>query len=125
MFEIEQLKKAMPEATFELLTEGFADIEYMNKWTLVGGTALSIHLQHRLSEDLDFFIEKSTLDQERTAIERIISNLEDQGYNCVRTHNNIENLDYEIEGVKVTFFASGLKDLKANCHSYKNINVAT
>lgn len=125
MFEVEQLKKAMPPATFELFTEGFSNIDYMNQWTLVGGTALSIHLQHRLSEDLDFFIEKSTLDQERTHIEKMISNLEDEGYDCVRTHNNSENLDYEIEGVKVTFFASGLKNLKSNCDVYKNIHVAS
>ena len=125
MFEIEQIKKAMPEATFELFTEAFANINYMKKWTLVGGTALSAHLQHRLSEDLDFFIEKSTLDQERTDIERMIQSLEAQGYNCVRTHYNSENLDYDIEGVKVTFFASGLKNLKSHCVSYKNIDVAS
>jgi hypothetical protein len=125
MFDIEQIKKAMPEATFELFTEGFSDIDYMSNWTLVGGTALSIHLQHRLSEDLDFFIEKSTLDQERTHIEKMIRELEDKGYDCVCTHNNSENLDYEIEGVKVTFFASGLKNLKSNCGSYKKINIAS
>ncbi len=125
MFEIEQIKKAMPTATFELFTEGFSDIDYISNWTLVGGTALSIHLHHRLSEDLDFFIEKSTLDQERAHIEKMISNLEDQGYDCVMTHNNSENLDYEIEGVKVTFFSSGIKNLKSNCDSYKNIDVAS
>lgn len=125
MFEIEQIKKAMPEATFELFTEGFSDIEYISNWTLVGGTALSIHLQHRLSEDLDFFIEKSTLDQERTHIEKMITDLEEKGYDCVVTHNNSENLDYEIEGVKVTFFSSGLKNLKSNYSSYKNIEVAS
>ncbi len=125
MFEIEQIKQAMPEATFELFTEGFSDIEYISNWTLVGGTALSIYLHHRLSEDLDFFIEKSTLDQERTDIKKMITNLEEQGYDCVVTHNNSENLDYEIEGVKVTFFSSGLKDLKVNCSSYKNIEVAS
>lgn len=125
MFEIEQIKKAMPAATFELFTEGFSDIDYLSNWTLVGGTALSIHLQHRLSEDLDFFIEKNTLDQERTHIEKMIANLEEQGYDCVMTHNNSENLDYEIEGVKVTFFASGLKNLKSNCDSYKNIDIAS
>jgi hypothetical protein len=125
MFEIEQIKKAMPEATFELFTEGFSDIEYISNWTLVGGTALSIYLQHRLSEDLDFFIEKSTLDQERAHIEKMITDLEKQGYDCVMTYNNSENLDYEIEGVKVTFFSSGLKDLKSNCSSYKNIEVAS
>ena len=125
MFEIEEIKKAMPKATFELFTEGFSTIDYMRDWTLVGGTALSIYLQHRLSEDLDFFIEKSTLDQERTDIEKTIRNLEDKGYDCVMTHNNSENLDYEIEGVKVTFFASGLKNLKSNCSSYKNIEIAS
>lgn len=125
MFEIEQIKKAMPETTFELFTEGFSSIEYIRNWTLVGGTALSIHLQHRLSEDLDFFIEKSTLDQDRTHIEKMITDLEEKGYDCVMTHNNSENLDYEIEGVKVTFFSSGLKSLKSNCSSYKNIEVAS
>ncbi len=125
MFEIEQIKKAMPEATFELFIEGFSDIEYISNWTLVGGTALSIHLQHRLSEDLDFFIEKSTLDQERTHIEKMITGLEKEGYNSIKTHSNSENLDYEIEGVKVTFFSSGLKNLKSHCSSYKNIEVAS
>ena len=125
MFEIEQIKKAMPEATFELFTKGFSDIDYIRNWTLVGGTALSIHLQHRLSEDLDFFIEKNTLTQEKVHIEKMITTLEEQGYNCVLTHNNSQNLEYEIEGVKVTFFASGLKNLKSNCSAYKNIEVAS
>ena len=125
MFNIEQIKNAMPEATFELFADGFSNIDYIRNWTLVGGTALSIHLHHRLSEDLDFFIEKSTLEQERIHIEKMINDLEEQGYNCVTIHNNSENLDYEIEGVKVTFFSSGLKKLKSNCSSYKNIEVAS
>lgn len=124
MFKIDQIKKAMPEATFELFTEGFSNMDYIRNWTLVGGTALSIHLQHRLSEDLDFFIEKSTLQQEKTHIEKMITDLEGKGYNGIKTHSNDENLDFEIEGVKVTFFASGLKNLKSHCCSYKNIEVA-
>ena len=55
----------------------------------------------------------------------MITGLEKQGYDCIRTHSNSENLDYEIEGVKVTFFSSGLKNLKSNCSSYKNIEVAS
>ncbi len=125
MFEIEQIRKSMSEATFELFTEGFSNVDYIRDWTLVGGTALSIHLQHRLSEDLDFFIEKNTLDQERTHIEKMITDLEKQGYNCVTTHSNSENLEYEIEGVKVTFFSSGLKNLKSNCSSYEKIEIAS
>lgn len=124
MFDIEKLKEAMPPATFELFIDAFSKMENINKWTLVGGTALAIHLQHRLSEDLDFFIEKSTLEQENSNILDMITSLEKQGYDCILTENNDRNLNYLISEVKVTFFASGLKHLKNNCSSYENINVA-
>jgi len=31
MFKIEQIKKAMPPVTFELFTEGFSNIDYINQ----------------------------------------------------------------------------------------------
>ncbi len=125
MFDIEQIKAAVPERTFEVFTEGFNDLEYINKWTLVGGTALSIHYHHRLSEDLDFFIEKSTLDQERKDIQLMINDLKNKGFHCVKTKDENENIDYNIDGVKVTFYASGLKNLKDDCCSYDNIEIAS
>jgi len=125
MFNTEQIKNAMPERTFEVFSEGFSDLNYINRWTLVGGTALSIYYHHRLSEDLDFFIEKSTLDQERKYIQSIINDLEDKGFHCIQTKDENENIDYDIEDVKVTFYASGLKNLKDNCAHCNNIDVAS
>lgn len=125
MFDVEQIKAAVPERTFEVFTEGFNDLEYINKWTLVGGTALSIHYHHRLSEDLDFFIEKSTLDQERKDIQLMINDLKNKGFHCVKTKDKNENIDYNIDGVKVTFYASGLKNLKDGRCSYDNIEIAS
>ena len=80
MFSLEQLEKAMPKQTFELFVEGFATFEEMNLWTLVGGTALSIHYHHRLSEDLDFFIKHSTLEQSRKSIFSMMQKLEVNGF---------------------------------------------
>ena len=36
--------------------------KFLDRFTLVGGTALSIQIEHRLSEDLDFIFEGEYLD---------------------------------------------------------------
>ncbi len=41
--------------THKLLSELVANAFFLEKYVLVGGTALSLHLCHRKSEDLDFF----------------------------------------------------------------------
>jgi len=125
MFNLEQLKKAMPSQTFELFVEGFSELEEISKWTLVGGTALSIHYHHRLSEDLDFFIHHSTLEQSRKRIFSMMQQLEDNGFNVVKIKEDERNLDFEIFGVKVTFFASGIDSLKEKAQNYKQIEVAS
>ena len=38
----------------QALASRIADEPVLDQFLLVGGTALSIHLEHRLSEDLDF-----------------------------------------------------------------------
>lgn len=48
----------MPPQTvkvFEALATGKYLKRVLGQFVLVGGTALSIHIKHRLSEDLDFF----------------------------------------------------------------------
>lgn len=125
MFETEQVERAMPQQTFMLFTEGFSEIEEINRWTLVGGTALSIHYHHRLSEDLDFFIKHSTLEQSRKSIFAMMQMLENRGFEVVKTGEDERNLDFEIFGVKVTFFASGLDNLKEQCQRYKQIEIAS
>lgn len=125
MFNLKQLKKSMPKQTFELFVEGFSDLEEIKSWTLVGGTALAIHYHHRLSEDLDFFIKHSTLEQSRKSILNMMQKLEERGFGVVKIKEDERNLDFEIFGVKVTFFASGIDSLKKSVHSYKYIDIAT
>jgi predicted nucleotidyltransferase component of viral defense system len=50
--------------------EELAERQFINKYSLVGGTALSLHLKHRLSEDLDFIY-----DEEKLAINEIKRNI--------------------------------------------------
>jgi len=125
MFSLEKLKNAMPKQTFELFVEGFAEIDEISKWTLVGGTALSIHYHHRLSEDLDFFINHSSLEQSRKRIFTMMQKLEDNGFDVVKIKEDDRNLDFEIFGVKVTFFASGINFLKNKVLKYKYIDIAS
>ena len=125
MFDAEKIQKAMPEDTSNLFLNGFSDLEHIDRWTLVGGTALSIYYQHRLSEDLDFFIEKSSLDQEKKYIKSMIAALKAKGFSCVLVHDENDQMDYQINNAKVTFYASGLKNLKDDCIFYENINVAS
>jgi len=124
MSDINQLQASMPPATFELISEGFMPMSEISRWTLVGGTALAIHYQHRLSEDLDFFIKNSTLEQDRKRIEKMMNLLEEKGFDVVKLQENDTQLDFEIGGVKVTFFASGLDILQKECQTFGNVNIA-
>ena len=125
MFEITQIEQAMPKQTFLLFTEGLCELEEIRRWTLVGGTALSLHYHHRLSEDLDFFVKHSTLEQSKKSIWAMMERLESMGFDVVKVQEDERNLDFEIFGVKVTFFASGLDHLNIETQSYKNINIAS
>jgi len=124
MFDEKQIKKSMPEATANLFIHGFSDLVHINRWTLVGGTALAIHYQHRLSEDLDFFISDNTLLEEMGHIQSMIKVLQSKGFECFMSFRGNEQIDYEINGVKVTFHSSGLKKLQDNCVSFGNVNIA-
>jgi len=121
---MKQLQTSMPPATFELMSEGFMSMSEISRWTLVGGTALAIHYQHRLSEDLDFFIKNSTLQQDLKRINKMMELLEQNGFEVVKLQENDTQIDFEISGVKVTFFASGLDILQEESLSFENVTVA-
>jgi hypothetical protein len=114
----------MPPATFELLSEGFMSMSDINRWTLVGGTALAIHYQHRLSEDLDLFVRNSTLEQDRKRIGKMMDTLEQAGFEVAKLQENDTQIDFEIHGVKVTFFASSLDILQRGSLSFGQVSVA-
>jgi predicted nucleotidyltransferase component of viral defense system len=107
---------SMPERTrraFEVL----AQEPLMQGFVLIGGTALSIQIAHRLSEDLDFWLPAASLSKVR--VDSILSNVSKKGLLCEMATpawkisqariNGIDLLaqsrDHIIGGVKVTFFA--------------------
>src|SRR5215469_1080717 len=107
--------RALPPATearFRLLT-GISSLE---RYTLVGGTALALHLGHRLSLDLDFAQERPPLD--RRAISDVIRRLGEARIPVARYPHDIArqgfedggldlddyHQDYDAGGVKLSFF---------------------
>jgi len=121
-----ELAKSMPKST-QVVFEALSKIELMSRWTLVGGTALSMYLHHRHSEDLDFFINTSNLSSyNHDDIEIILEQLARQGHQVeVMTADN-SHANFYVSGVKVSFNASRQKiNLEKDIQSVNNIRVAS
>ena len=95
-------------------------LEELNQFTFVGGSALSVYLKHRISEDLDFFSWENELRNE--ALLREIKNTFPKGFK-IETLNK-KQLNLKIEDVKITFFANNWKELKKNEKLTGSINIA-
>ena len=59
MHDLKNLKCLLPN-TEALLLKMVNTCPFLNKYVLVDGSALSMHLCHRKSEDLDFFTYEDT-----------------------------------------------------------------
>jgi hypothetical protein len=106
----------MPERTRQVF-HALAQDALMQGFVLVGGTALSIQIGHRLSEDLDFWLPGAALSKER--VDAVLSGLGKSGIHhefatpawkiSQARINGIDLLsqsrDHIVAGVKVTFFA--------------------
>ena len=100
----------------EALAKKIAGEAFLENFLLVGETALSVYLEHRLSEDLDFATTKKKLPKE--AISDFLNRLSNDG--CVvedilplaerqyaeNEGCDIDDLhqDWSVDGVKLTFF---------------------
>ncbi len=115
----------MPPQTLKVFKK-LATCKYQKKvlqqFVLVGGTALAVHIKHRLSEDLDFF--KNGYDLKKREIFKFLDK-NGISYNIIAEPSR-EQIDMDIEGVKITFFASGFDFLKDpdNIH-IENIEIAS
>lgn len=100
--------------------------KYIDKFTLVGGTALSLQILHRLSEDLDFMLDGKFLDS--NAVKKFIDKTFAGSYKLIKQDND-HQLDFIINSVKVTFFTSDAVsipfDVKAYSEKFGNINIAS
>ena len=111
----------------ERVFENISRLECIKPFVLVGGTALSIQMQTRKSEDLDFMRWKTapndTLDIGWAKIERELE-----------TIGNVEKVDvlgfdqviFVVEGVKLSFYAAPRKRIPSmqEVHIMNNLRVA-
>ena len=106
MNDLKNLKCLLPE-TRHLLLKMIDACDFLDKYVLVGGSALALHLCHRKSEDLDFFTYGNGSFDKKEIFE------------CIRRFENKEvlnqtdkQIDLLLDGVKVTFFDASWSFLK-------------
>lgn len=113
----------MPENT-KTIFDKLTDSAFINNYTLIGGTALSLQIKHRLSEDLYFIYDGETLNI--NTIKRNINKLF-KNYKIIKQDEKYQ-IDFIIENTKVTFFSSGAVSIpflvKAHSFNFKNMNIA-
>jgi predicted nucleotidyltransferase component of viral defense system len=80
--------------------------DFLNKYVLVGGSALALHLCHRKSEDLDFFTYEDNFDKKE-----IYDFIKHFSQKEILNQTN-EQIDLLLDGVKVTFFNAKWSFLK-------------
>ncbi len=115
---MKELRNLLPD-TADVLKK-LADLKLLQDFTFVGGSALTVYLNHRYSEDIDLFSWKKSLDTQE-----IIKELEKNDFQKIRTLNLSETqADFVIDGVKITFFANNWEELKKREHLFENLFIA-
>jgi predicted nucleotidyltransferase component of viral defense system len=101
--------KGMNEKTYSVF-EKLSKTNCVKEYTLIGGTALAMQLEHRLSEDLDFVIwQNTTGDKPVVNFGLIQKELLNTGGTVVNTLIDGSQYNCIVDDVKVTFFADQLK----------------
>jgi len=105
MQDLKNLKCLLPK-TQTLLLKMIESCVFLDKYVLVGGSALAMYLCHRKSEDLDFFTYADSFDKKE--IFDYIQGFENKE---ILSQSN-EQIDLLLDGVKVTFFNAQWEFLK-------------
>jgi len=93
--------------TKELLLEMIDNCSFLYKYVLAGGSALTLHICHRKSEDLDFFTYSDNSFDKKEILE-VIKEFDTK----VIVNQTDEQIDLLLNGVKVTFFNAKWSFLK-------------
>ena len=105
MQDLKNLNCLLPK-TKEVLLQMVESCNFLDKYVLVGGSALTLHLCHRKSEDLDFFTYEDSLD-----FKEILEYIKRFEKKEILNQTN-EQIDLLIDGVKITFFNAKWSFLK-------------
>lgn len=100
------MKKALAEKT-ELIFEKISKMETIKPFVLVGGTALSLQINHRKSEDLDF-MKWRTSKNEKIEVDwvRIEKELSEIGTITSKDILDIYLVNFIVDDVKLSFYAT-------------------
>jgi predicted nucleotidyltransferase component of viral defense system len=116
MQDLKNLRCLLPK-TKELLLTIVAKCDFLHKYVLVGGSALTLHICHRKSEDLDFFTYDDSFNKKE-----IVDFI--QSFKSKEIINQTdEQIDLLLDGVKVTFFNAKWSFLKPQ--KVEKFNLAT
>lgn len=116
MNDLKNLNCLLPK-TKELLLKMVQSCSFLQKYVLVGGSALTLHICHRKSEDLDFFTYDDSFDKKE--ILKFIQSFETKEI----INQTDEQIDLLLNGVKVTFFNARWSFLKPQ--KIEKFNLAT
>ena len=116
MNDLKNLNCLLPK-TKELLLKMVQSCSFLQKYVLVGGSALTLHICHRKSEDLDFFTYDDSFDKKE--ILKFIQSFETKEI----INQTDEQMDLLLNGVKVTFFNANWSFLKPQ--KIEKFNLAT
>ncbi len=105
MHDLKNLNCLLPD-TKVLLLNMVESCNFLENYVLVGGSALSLHLCHRKSEDLDFFTYDDSFDKRQ--IFEYIKKFESKEI----LNQTDKQVDLLLDGVKVTFFNAKWSFLK-------------
>lgn len=86
-----------------------ANCDILKDFTFIGGSALAFYVQHRQSEDLDFFTWLPSLDKTK-----IQNTLLSKFNNVHLLTDTPKQQDWLVDGVKVSFFSDDLLALEEN-----------
>ncbi|MFP4663450.1 MAG: nucleotidyl transferase AbiEii/AbiGii toxin family protein [Bacteroidales bacterium] len=116
---MKELDYLIPETKDVLIN--LSKLDLITDYTFVGGSALAVLLQHRLSEDLDFFTWKADLSPIQ-----ITETLKKSSFtNITPVELSNTQADFIIDNVKVSFFANDWDILKSRKRLINNLHIAS
>ncbi|MCF8296250.1 MAG: nucleotidyl transferase AbiEii/AbiGii toxin family protein [Saprospiraceae bacterium] len=110
---------SLPLKTKQVFLE-LSTTDFVKDYTFVGGSALSIYLNHRKSEDIDLFTWNSKI--ERNTIIEALKKVFSDNFNIESISE--KQMDVRVLDVKLTFFANGWEKLKEGKPLVNNIQIA-
>ncbi len=110
--------KGLAKETEKLLLK-LSGSKVLEDFTFVGESALSFHLQHRLSEDIDLFSWKKEIDKEN-----IVESIREMELSFQIMSGGGKQINMIADNVSLTFFAQGWDALKERERITGNLYVA-